>query len=55
MKPGIKSRGRGGRVFTVEDAIKYSVGLRAPKRVFDVELANFRFIDPSKINLAIAA
>jgi hypothetical protein len=46
IKSGIKSRGGGGRAFTVEDAIKYSIGLRAPKRVLDVELANFRFIDP---------
>jgi hypothetical protein len=45
IKSGIKSRGRAARVFTVEDAIKYSIGLRAPKRVLDVELANFRFID----------
>jgi hypothetical protein len=43
---GIKSRGK----FTVDDAIKYSIGLRAPKRVLDVELAHFRFIDLSQLN-----
>jgi hypothetical protein len=52
IKSGIKSRGRAARVFTVEDAIKYSIGLRAPKRVLDVELAHFRFIDPSQLNRA---
>jgi hypothetical protein len=52
IKSGIKSRGRAARVFTVEDAIKYSIGLRAPKRVLDVELAHIRFIDPSQLNRA---